>query len=275
MHKGAQYLDSEKRKDLAIELIQQKQTVTAIAENYDVSRKFSYSQKEKALAAINDEFRKVPDNKVLFYLPVTKGWLFQFILVLIFYCHSSIRGVIKASKALLDTDLSAGTIHNVVYEATPIAQSINEKQDLSAIKAASIDEVFHHNNPVLTGVDNVSTYCFLLAMENHRDGDTWAIHLLDLQKQGLNPDCFIVDDGSGLNDGLDFVFKNTSRYGDHFHGIKKFNDTKQYFRNRYKSAVSETKNISARMEKAIDFIGIRKLARKKLFTRRCLKRCLH
>jgi hypothetical protein len=33
---------------------------------------------------------------------------------------------------------------------------------------------------VLTGIDAASTYCYLLAAEDHRDGGTWAVHLLDL-----------------------------------------------------------------------------------------------
>ena len=39
------------------------------------------------------------------------------------------------------------------------------------------DEIFHCNEPVLAGVDARSTYCYLLAAEQHRDGDAWATHL--------------------------------------------------------------------------------------------------
>jgi hypothetical protein len=54
---------------------------------------------------------------------------------------------------------------------------------------------------VLAGVDVLSTYCYLLAPEAHRDGDTWAIHLLDLHTLGLNPGYTIADAGTGLRAG--------------------------------------------------------------------------
>jgi len=38
---------------------------------------------------------------------------------------------------------------------------------------------------VLAGIDAASTYCYLLAAEDHRDGDTWAVQLLDLKARGL------------------------------------------------------------------------------------------
>jgi hypothetical protein len=38
-------------------------------------------------------------------------------------------------------------------------------------------------------------------LNDQRDGDTWAIHLMDLQKQGFNPDRIFADDGSGLRAG--------------------------------------------------------------------------
>ncbi|WP_322060003.1 hypothetical protein [Paraburkholderia sp. J63] len=47
------------------------------------------------------------------------------------------------------------------------------------------DEIFHGERPVLAGVDADSTYCYLPAAEDHRDGDTWGVHLLDAAQQGL------------------------------------------------------------------------------------------
>ena len=51
--------------------------------------------------------------------------------------------------------------------------------------------------PVLAGVDAASTYCYLLVAEQHRDADTWGVHLLDATRQGLKPDCTIADAGQG------------------------------------------------------------------------------
>jgi hypothetical protein len=61
---------------------------------------------------------------------------------------------------------------------------------------------------VLTGVDAASTYCYLLAMAEHRDADTWGVHLLDAARQGLKPDYTIADAGQGLRAGQKAAWPN-------------------------------------------------------------------
>ena len=67
------------------------------------------------------------------------------------------------------------TIHQA---AAQLADAINRNQDLSNIRVGLHDEIFQGNQPVLAGVDSRSTYCYLLAAEEHRDAETWAIHLM-------------------------------------------------------------------------------------------------
>ena len=54
-----------------------KQSITELAQEYEVSRKFIYQQAHKAEQALNEAFStpEANDDKVLFYLPATKGWL--------------------------------------------------------------------------------------------------------------------------------------------------------------------------------------------------------
>ena len=63
---------------------------------------------------------------------------------------------------------------------------------------ASLDEIFHSNRPILTGVDNHSSYCFLLEEAQHRDEDTWGWHLLEATEQGFDPNYTIADAGKGI-----------------------------------------------------------------------------
>src|SRR5665647_768066 len=60
------------------------------------------------------------------------------------------------------------------------------------IRVGLHDEIFQGSQPVLAGADARSTYCYLLAAAEHRDADTWGIHLLDAARQGLNPDYTIT-----------------------------------------------------------------------------------
>lgn len=77
-----------------MEALSGQQPITQLAEEHQVSRKFVYAQKDKAQAALDEAFAAAGDDQqVLFYLPVTRGWLRQVVLSLVLVCHSSYRGV--------------------------------------------------------------------------------------------------------------------------------------------------------------------------------------
>ncbi|WP_199203104.1 hypothetical protein [Paraburkholderia madseniana] len=94
---------------------------------------------------------------------------------------------------------------------------LNRAQDLSGIRVGLHDEIFQGARPVLAGVDAGSTYCYLLAAEAHRDGDTWGVHLLEAAQQGLAPDYTIADAGRGLRAGQKAAWGDTPCHGDVFH----------------------------------------------------------
>lgn len=133
------------------------------------------------------------EPEVLFYLPITKTWLWQLILGLILICHCSYRGVVELLRDLFDLPISVGTIHNRLRSAAEKAATINLAQDLSAIRVGLNDEIFQGGQPVLVGVDARSTYCYLLAAAEFRDENTWGFHLLEAIEQGLNPEYTIAD----------------------------------------------------------------------------------
>ena len=154
---------------------------------------------------------------MLFHLPVTKTWLNQLTLSLTLVCHSSYRGVVELMRDILGVSISEGSVHNLHQVATGRAGAINRAQDLSPIRVGLHDEIFQGNQPVLAGVDANSTYCYLLAAEDHRDADTWAIHLLYAGDQGFNPDYMVADQGTGLRAGQAIVWEGKPCHGDVFH----------------------------------------------------------
>jgi hypothetical protein len=235
----AKSMSNADKKSLAIKSITGEQTISAIANDYQVSRKFVSHQKQKILTAVNEVFdEKADDDKVLYQIPVTKNWLKQCVISFALDCRSSVRGIIKSMSNLFDFNCSLGNVCNIIQSVIPSAKNINENQDLSNIKLCAQDEMFQHNKPVLTGVDIPSLYCYLLSLNDQRDGDTWAIHLLDLQKQEFNPERVFADNGSGLRAGHQYVFPNTPCDADHFHISKALMDLRRYFRNRLKSSIS-------------------------------------
>ena len=164
-------LAPEQRKNLAIKVLTKNESLTDVAAKEKVSRQFLYRQKNKANIALNQAFTPISSNPdVLFYLPVTKTWLKQLILALILICHCSYRGVKELLRDLFDTQISLGSIHNLVHSTALIAQQINQKQDLSSVQVGLHDEIFQGSQPVLSGVDAMSTYCYLLTAAEHRFG---------------------------------------------------------------------------------------------------------
>ena len=141
------------RQKLAIEVLAKSKPVSHLATEHQVSRKFLYHQGHKAKMALNESFESTaPDNEVLFYLPITKSWLFQLILGLVLICHCSYRGVVELFRDLFDLPISVGTIHNRLQSAAAIASEVNQAQDLSRIKVGLHDEIFQGSQPVLAVV---------------------------------------------------------------------------------------------------------------------------
>ena len=182
-----------------------------------MSRKFVYQQAHKARLALDDAFFAVAtDDEVLFEIQVTKRWLRQVIVALALMCRGSYLGIIEFMRDLLGWPISMGTVHNVLRSAAEQASVINRGQDLSRIRTGLHDEIFQGAMPVLAGVCAASTYCYRLAAEQHRDADTWGVHLLDAAKQGLKPDYTIADAGQGLRAGQKAAWGGTPCHGDVF-----------------------------------------------------------
>src|SRR3954452_23580612 len=206
------------RKDLTIQALAGSEMVSDLAARHGMSRKFVYQQTHKARSALDDAFSPAtPDEAVLFELAVTKTWLRQLIAGLTLICRSSYRGVVEFLRDLLGLPVSLGYVHDVLQAATRQASVINTEQDLSGIRVGLHDEIFQGATPVLVGVDAASTYCYLLAAEQHRDADTWGVHLLDAAEQGLRPDYTIADAGRGLRAGQQAAWGDTPCHGDVFH----------------------------------------------------------
>ena len=232
---AAHLLNSTKRKEIGIHAITGITPISQVANLYSVSRKFVYQQKEKALDGIAYAFEKpsTMDKEVLFHIPVTKKWLEQVSLGLIFICRSSYQGVQEFFRDLFDYQISKGSVHNIVYKHLNMAKDINHKQDLSEVKEGLHDEIYQAGDPVLVGCCARSTYCYLLKLETTCDANTWGVHLLDLkEKQKLAPDFTVIDGGQAARKGQKDAWPEIPAHGDTFHALKPFLEMVCYLENR-------------------------------------------
>ena len=102
----AKTLTPAQRQRLALDALTGSAPISQLAQQHQVSRKFVYQQADKAQQALDEAFAPVrEDQRVLFYLPVTKALLRQMVLGLVLICHSSFRGVVEFLRDLLDYPL--------------------------------------------------------------------------------------------------------------------------------------------------------------------------
>lgn len=228
----AQLLGPDQRQALAVQALAGTRPITHLATDHQVSRKFVYQQAGQAAQALAAAFAPPADDPVLFYLPVTEGWLRRLIVALLLLCHSSYRGVFELLRDLFHCPRSLGYIHNVAHAAMAQARAHNSHQDLSRVGIGAHDELFQARAPVLVGVDVASTYCYLLSLEEHRDAETWGVRLLELQAHGFAPQALIGDAGSALQAGQELALPNTPRRGDVFHVLRDSRDLVTSLENR-------------------------------------------
>jgi hypothetical protein len=216
----ARLLTAPQRRQLALDALAG-QPIAALARQHQVSRKFVYGQLHVAHDALEQAFAPKPEphEPVLFYLPVTKAWLRQLVLALLLICHSSLRGVVELLADLFHFHLSLGSVHNIVRSAVAAARQVNAGEDLAAVQLGDHDEIFQAGNPVLVGVDARSTYCYLLSLEDHRDGDTWGVRLLELAERGFRPEAILADFAKGLRKGQEQALPGVPCRGDVFHSL--------------------------------------------------------
>ena len=236
----AKALGPGKRLTIGLQALASKRSITGLADDFDVSRKFVYQQAGTARDALEKAFASGDgaDDQVLFHLPVTKAWLRQASLGLALICRSSLRGIVEFWRDLFDFNMSVGTVHNILRDAVDKARPYNLRQDLANVRISALDELFQTRRPVLVGADVASTYCFLLSLEEHRDADTWAIRLLELQERGLTPDAAIADFGAGIRAGLKLAMPDVLCRGDVFHALHEVTPLVTYLENRAYEAVA-------------------------------------
>jgi len=248
---AAKELTPSDRQTLSLQALARTEPISHLAKRNQVSRRFVYRQMAKGKEALEQAFNsKESEEKVLFWIPVTKSWFKQVVLALVLYCHSPFRGVIAFFRDILDESISLGTIHNLLNQTRDEACRINAAQELSTVKEGANDEWFQSGKPVLVGVDQHSLYCYLLAADEPRDAETWAIHLWDLEQQGLHPERIIADGGKGLRAGQTLAWPTVPCEADVFHGLREIKRLSSYLERQAYGAMSRCVKVEQQMDKA-------------------------
>ena len=242
----------QQRQQLSVAVLAGLESGAHAAQRLDVSRRFVAQQCQTARTALDAAFAPgESDDKVLFSLPVTRQWLRRFVLGTVLIGHASDRDVQELSETLLSCPgPSLGTIHNLLHEAAATARRLNEREDLSAIRVAALDEIYQSDRPTLVGVDLASTYCFLMSPEATCDTDTWGVRLLELsEERNLHLERSIADGGRSLRAAQALVWPQIPCNGDVFHALRLMQEEVQFAENRAWQAMRTVQKLQRRKER--------------------------
>jgi hypothetical protein len=89
----------------------------------------------------------------------------------------------------------------------------------------------------------------LLVAAQHRDADTWGVHLLDATRQGLRPAYTVADAGQGLRAGQRAAWGDTPCHGDVFHIQRQCEGLANTLARLAKGATSRCKTLQAKIER--------------------------
>jgi hypothetical protein len=171
------------------------------------------------------------------------------VLCLILICKASYRDVIQFFYDIFDYPISIGTVAIIVESAGDCAVSINSSYDLSSIRESAADEVFHRNQPILATMDINSRFCAMLEKEDHRDADTWGVHLLVMIDRGFKPDINISGQAKVIKKAFTDTLPETELCFDHFHIIQASKDLIRFLKNHKESALTRAVTLNSSRKK--------------------------
>ena len=130
---------------------------------------------------------------------------------------ASEEGIQRFLETNFHKHFSIGKISQILNQAADRAAEFDESIDLSGIRQGANDEIFQCGTPVLTGIDPISTYIYLLKQADDRSSQTWQDAMEECKARNLNLEVSISDFGTGLLSGIPKAFPDAVIQPDLFH----------------------------------------------------------
>jgi hypothetical protein len=217
--------------------------VTELSREHDVSRKFLYELREKAVVSISKALlphaagRKANNSLV----EINEGFVRRAIAICLSVVPGTVRTVQLLLDLLFDVQRSVGYLSQTAKKIGAEAFEFNQSRSLPILALAEADEIFQGRKPCLTVVDGRSFLVLSLSAQDQRDETTWGCVLLDVQKQGVHLVDVASDGGRGIQAGVKEVSRLIPLRPDLFHLIRE--------------AYRVTQRLEKRAYTAIDTVG--------------------
>ena len=219
--------------------------VTELHEQIGMSRSYIYQQKKQVMeyAASLDDPRK--SGKII---ELDKSLIKKAVVSLMLDCGSSTEGVQRFFEAVFGMHISIGKISSIMKDASEKVYKFDESISLEGISQGANDEIFQGNTPIFTGIDPVSTYCYLLEEASDRSAETWATYLQDRKDHGLELKTPINDGGTGLIAGTLEVYSDAKMQRDTFHASHEMGKEVARVERKAYAKINEEYDLKKRMD---------------------------
>ena len=224
-------------------------SVQEVAELFGVSQKTVY----RNIKLISDIEAKIKEllNSLDGCIIVPR----KIILSLALDAHAPLEGIQRVLDYVYDgkASRSIGYISTLLCKAGAFAEKILSTISLRGITQGANDEIFDSSNaPVLTGIDVVSTYIYLMQDMYDRKGETWELVMDTLKDRELKLKVAISDAGSGLLKGIQAAFPEADIQIDVFHVLKDFGKAVRHFKMHVLKELAAYYDLVAAVSKAKD-----------------------
>lgn len=165
-------------------------------------------------------------------------------------CKGSIEDIQAHFENVFDLHISEGSISNILTEAAEKAKAFNDSIPLDQIKIGLSDEIFQAGDPVLVGVDPLSTLVYLMVPSEKRDSVAWWIAYHEKQEnQGLNIEESVTDGGTGMKKGIKEAFEKINEQYDIFHMLMKFTKAENIYESKTYGLINAEYNCKKKLLK--------------------------
>jgi len=178
--------------------------ITDLARSFGVSRWLVYHLLHVVvplLLEVATPKRPVP-HPLVREVRVDKRHLDRAIVTLRVVGDVSLEGIQRSLEEILGVHRSIGYLSQAIAQAQQEAMDFQRRLVYRVSGPGLLDELFQHRKPMLVVVEPYSTALLVLSQEEHRDGDTWGGHLLELEEQGFHLTRVASDDARGIAAGV-------------------------------------------------------------------------
>ena len=198
-------------------------TVSQLAREYGVSRRFLYKIEAQMQQALQDALAPKPAGRrpQRTELVVDRAFLDRAMVVLTTAVPGTIRGIQLALELLFGQHCANGLLSETLQAYGEDARQYNAQLTIPLPVLGEVDEIFQGQQPSLPVVDGRSFLVLHLSAAQRRDATTWGLTLLDIVEQGIVFHDIVSDGARGIQAGVRDAELAVPLRCDLFHLIRK------------------------------------------------------